>query len=203
MTPAVVEVGWTSTRPRTLVGCAIPNLVWILLYLSLTGVPYYSIQLQEFLQTRPFSAPPFPSQGTLGNEKSYWSSVGGKTTRFSVPFQKCKGFGDISQTKRAIGLWWCVWHRGTVLCVGHTAWAPEGRKGWSQGGLKGRQLEVGARRAPRLLVCDIGHLASMFAPAPSPRPRTRGTFSWSTTITSCSPSSFTLRREAKKVIFLG
>ena len=28
----------------------------------------------------------------------------------------------------------------------------KGRKGWSQGGLKGRQLEVGARRAPRLLV---------------------------------------------------
>ena len=27
MTPAVVEVGWTSTRPRTLVGWAIPNLI--------------------------------------------------------------------------------------------------------------------------------------------------------------------------------
>ena len=27
MTPAVVEVGWTSTRPRILVGCAIPNLI--------------------------------------------------------------------------------------------------------------------------------------------------------------------------------
>ena len=36
-------------------------------------------------------------------------------------------------------------------CVGHTAWAPEGRKGRSQGGPKGHRLEVGARRAPKLL----------------------------------------------------
>ena len=33
-------------------------------------------------------------------------------------------------------------------CVGHTAWAPEGREGRSQAGPKGRQIEVGARRAP-------------------------------------------------------
>ena len=37
-------------------------------------------------------------------------------------------------------------------CMGHTAWAPDGREGRSQAGPKGRQLEVGARRAPRLLV---------------------------------------------------
>ena len=37
-------------------------------------------------------------------------------------------------------------------CVGHTAWAPEGREGRSQAGPKGHQLEVGARRAPKLLV---------------------------------------------------
>ena len=37
-------------------------------------------------------------------------------------------------------------------CVGHTAWAPEGREGRYQAGPKGRTLEVGARRAPRLLV---------------------------------------------------
>ena len=37
-------------------------------------------------------------------------------------------------------------------CVGHTAWAPEGREGRSQAGPKGRKLEVGARRAPRPLV---------------------------------------------------
>ena len=36
--------------------------------------------------------------------------------------------------------------------VGHTAWAPEGREGRSQAGPKGRQLEVGPRRGPRLLV---------------------------------------------------
>ena len=36
--------------------------------------------------------------------------------------------------------------------VGHTAWAPVGREGRSQAGPKGRKLEVGARRAPRLLV---------------------------------------------------
>ena len=34
------------------------------------------------------------------------------------------------------------------ICVGHMARAPEGRKGRSQGGPKGRRLEVGARRAP-------------------------------------------------------
>ena len=37
-------------------------------------------------------------------------------------------------------------------CMGHTAWAPEGREGHFQAGPKGRSLEVGARRAPRLLV---------------------------------------------------
>ena len=35
------------------------------------------------------------------------------------------------------------------------AWAPEEREGRSQDGPKGLQLEVGARRAPRLLVCYI------------------------------------------------
>ena len=39
-----------------------------------------------------------------------------------------------------------------IICVGHTARAPEGREGRYQAGLKGRSLEVGARRAPRLLV---------------------------------------------------
>ena len=37
-------------------------------------------------------------------------------------------------------------------CVGHTAWAPVGREGRSQAGPKGHWLEVGARRAPKLLV---------------------------------------------------
>ena len=41
-------------------------------------------------------------------------------------------------------------------CVGHTAWAPERHEGHSQAGPKGRQLEVGAQRAPRLLVIHIG-----------------------------------------------
>ena len=36
-------------------------------------------------------------------------------------------------------------------CVGHTAWAPEGPKA----GGKGRQLEVGAQRPPRLLLSYI------------------------------------------------
>ena len=40
-------------------------------------------------------------------------------------------------------------------CVGHTAWAAEGREGWSQAGPKGHKLEVGARRAPKLLVWGI------------------------------------------------
>ena len=42
-----------------------------------------------------------------------------------------------------------------VRFLGHTAWAPEGRNGRSQGGPKGRKLEVGARRAPKLLVVNI------------------------------------------------
>ena len=37
-------------------------------------------------------------------------------------------------------------------CVGHTAWAPEGREGRSQAGPNGRNLEVGPQRGPRLLV---------------------------------------------------
>ena len=36
--------------------------------------------------------------------------------------------------------------------MGHTAFTPEGREGRSQAGPKGRQLEVGPRRGPRLLV---------------------------------------------------
>ena len=39
--------------------------------------------------------------------------------------------------------------------VGHTAWAPGGGEGRSQAGPKGRQLEVGPRRGPRLLVLNI------------------------------------------------
>ena len=44
------------------------------------------------------------------------------------------------------------WQIQKYSCVGHTAWVTEGRKGRSQGSPKGRQLEVGARRAHRLLV---------------------------------------------------
>ena len=45
-------------------------------------------------------------------------------------------------------------HHGHI-CVGHTAWVPEGRKGRSQAGPKGRKLEVGAQRAAKLLVFHI------------------------------------------------
>ena len=41
--------------------------------------------------------------------------------------------------------------------MGHTAWAPDGREGRYQAGPKGRSLEVGARRSPRLLVSYISH----------------------------------------------
>ena len=47
-----------------------------------------------------------------------------------------------------------VWE-GLGCCVGHTAWAPEGREWHYEAGPKGRSLEVGARRAPRLLVLYI------------------------------------------------
>ena len=40
--------------------------------------------------------------------------------------------------------------------MGHTALAPEGREERYQAGPKGRSLEVGARRAPRLLVHIYG-----------------------------------------------
>ena len=41
------------------------------------------------------------------------------------------------------------------LAMRHFNWAPVGREGRSQAGPKGRQLEVGARRAPRLLVVNM------------------------------------------------
>ena len=54
---------------------------------------------------------------------------------------------------------WKMWGDGTLQCsrcVGHMAWAPEGREG-REAGPKGRNLEVGARRAPRLLVWIEDH----------------------------------------------
>ena len=134
MTPAVVEVGWTSTRPRTLVGCAIPNLVWILLYLSLTGVPYYSIQGLTMSSNFKNSFKPdlflllrfHHGQGTLGNEKSYWRTVGGKTTRFLVPFQmfnkqKCPSFWRyLSNEKSYWIMMMCVTPRYSVMRGSHS-----------------------------------------------------------------------------------
>ena len=46
--------------------------------------------------------------------------------------------------------------------VGHTAFVPEGHEGRSQAGPKGRNLEVGARMAPRLLVYNIEYLFFFF-----------------------------------------
>ena len=54
-------------------------------------------------------------------------------------------------------------------CVGHTAWAPEGRDGHYQAGPKGCNLEVGARRAPRLL-STINGLESKLWMHGKPRP---------------------------------
>ena len=39
---------------------------------------------------------------------------------------------------------------GLQRCLGHMAWAPVGCEGRSQAGPMGRQLEVGAQRAPDL-----------------------------------------------------
>ena len=51
------------------------------------------------------------------------------------------------------GVFLSAWHNQHLhWCVGHTAWAPVGREGWSQGGPKGHQIEVGDRRAPKFLV---------------------------------------------------
>ena len=44
-------------------------------------------------------------------------------------------------------------HHG-LICVGHTARVPEGCEGRSQAGPKGRKLEVGAQRVPKLLVLN-------------------------------------------------
>ena len=49
-------------------------------------------------------------------------------------------------------LWICHTIQWPHRYVGHTAWAPEGREGRSQRGPKGLKLEVGAQRAPKLLV---------------------------------------------------
>ena len=41
------------------------------------------------------------------------------------------------------------------FCMGHSAWVSEGHEGQIQAGPKGHRLDVGAQRAPRLLVCKI------------------------------------------------
>ena len=46
--------------------------------------------------------------------------------------------------------------------VGHTTWAPERREVRSQAGPKGRQLEVGPQRGPRLLVLYIYRILNIF-----------------------------------------
>ena len=46
--------------------------------------------------------------------------------------------------------------------MGHTARAAEGREGRSRAGPKGHQLEVGARRAPKLLVIYMVLSISIF-----------------------------------------
>ena len=48
--------------------------------------------------------------------------------------------------------------------MGHTASAPKGREGRSQAGPKGYELEVGAQRAPKLLVHNIlqNQISSIF-----------------------------------------
>ena len=52
------------------------------------------------------------------------------------------------------------YHYLMQCCVGHTAWAPDGREGRSQAGPKGCQQEVGAQRAPRLLVLQYYSISS-------------------------------------------
>ena len=78
-------------------------------------------------------------------------------------------------------------------CMGHTAWAPKGREGRSQADPKGLQLQVGARRAPRLLVLHttispllvlkliliqiLSHHCPMGKVHDSPATKTKSTFS--------------------------
>ena len=49
---------------------------------------------------------------------------------------------------RSLDQWWISGVCGVIWTIIYTAWAPEGREGRSQ-------LEVGARRAPKLLVTNI------------------------------------------------
>ena len=65
-------------------------------------------------------------QGTLGNEKSYWRTVGGKTTRFLVPFQmfnkqKCPSFWRyLSNEKSYWIMMMCVTPRYSVMRGSHS-----------------------------------------------------------------------------------
>ena len=66
-------------------------------------------------------------------------------------FTFCGWVGFVGRVGGSGGLGALSVLRVWVICVGLATWAPEGREGRSQGP-KGPQLEVGARRAPRLLV---------------------------------------------------
>ena len=56
-----------------------------------------------------------------------------------------------------LGDFFWISHYLMHLCVGYTALEPKVRKGQSQASPKGRQLEVGAQRAPRILVFHKQH----------------------------------------------
>ena len=78
-------------------------------------------------------------------------------TKFSASYTSGSGIIDVCIIHTCIKIkdhMYGYMHHGHI-CVGHTAWAPEGREGRSQGGPKGHTLEVGARRAPKLLVFYI------------------------------------------------
>ena len=64
--------------------------------------------------------------------------------------------GTRSAGVKTFFIWNWISHYLMQRCVGHAAWVPNGHEGQSQAGPKGRQLEVGAQRAPRLLVIHIG-----------------------------------------------
>ena len=64
-------------------------------------------------------------------------------------------FSDLANSisLKLLAVFLTTWHYQHLhWCMGHMAWAPEGR---SQAGPKDHWLEVGAQRAPTLLVCNI------------------------------------------------
>ena len=78
---------------------------------------------------------------------------------------------------------WLAWLSHFSLLI---TW-PEGREGWIQAGLKGHQLEVGARMAPWLLVLDIWNYPGLLLPAQAAKCASENSSDDSWDLSNCRP----------------